>query len=46
MEEAKFISSIKKVSGPRVHKVTNSYGVYDYFSRFFGVSPGFFAFSG
>lgn len=29
MEEEKFLNSIKKVSGPRVHKVNNSYGVYD-----------------
>lgn len=27
----KFINSVKKVKGPRVHKVKNSYGVYDGF---------------
>lgn len=29
MEESDFINSVKKVNGPRTHKVTNSYGIYD-----------------
>lgn len=34
MEEKDFINSVRKVSEPRVHKVKNSYGVYDYYKYY------------
>lgn len=39
MEEEKFINAIKKVSGPRVHKINNSYGVYDYYKYYRKTKP-------
>ena len=34
MEEKDFINSVRKISEPRVHKVKNSYGVYDYYKYY------------
>lgn len=34
-----FISNVKKASGPKNHKITNSYGVYDAFKRYRKVRP-------
>lgn len=34
MEEESFIKNIKKVSGTRVYKINNSYGVYDYYKYY------------
>lgn len=34
-----FAKRIKKVDGPRVHKITNSYGVYDAFKYYRKIKP-------
>lgn len=34
MNQLEFLNSIKKVKGPRKHKVKNSYGVYDYYKYY------------
>lgn len=34
MEEVDFINNVRKISGPRTHKVKNSYGVYDYYKYY------------
>lgn len=34
-----FIKDVKKVKGPRKHKVTNSYNVYDYYRNYLKTKP-------
>lgn len=39
MEYKDFINKIKKVNEPRTHKITNSYGVYDYYKYYRKTKP-------